>query len=49
MDIGGSLGTIEVGGTTDTAEWIQLDEIQQTAPRAPIIDTAIAAFNAAAQ
>mgnify|MGYP002076050667 CR=1 FL=1 len=47
--IGGSLGTIEVEGTTDTAEWIPLDQVQQTTPRAPIIDIAISALNTAAQ
>ena len=40
----GSLGTIEVG-TTDSAEWIPLSRIQQTTPRADIIDIAVAALS----
>lgn len=46
--IGGSLGTIEVGGTTDSAEWIPLEQVLQTVPRANIIDVAIAALTATA-
>lgn len=42
--VGGSLGTIEVGGTTDAAEWIPLNQVLQTTPRADIIDVAIAAL-----
>jgi 8-oxo-dGTP diphosphatase len=30
--IGGSLGRIEVGGTTDSAVWIPLDQVLETAP-----------------
>ena len=46
--VGGSLGTVEVGGTTDSAEWIPLDQVLQTTPRADIIDVAIAALRTAA-
>lgn len=44
---GGSLGTVEVGGTTDHAAWVSLDQISATAPRADIIDVAVAALQAA--
>lgn len=42
--VGGSLGTIEVGGTTDWTEWMPLDLVLQTTPRADIIDVAINAL-----
>lgn len=46
---GGCLGTVEVGGTTDRAAWVSLDQISETAPRADIIDVAVAALQAAAE
>jgi len=45
--IGGSLGTVEVGGTTDRAEWVSLDQVSATAPRADIVDVAVVALRAA--
>ncbi|TDO27671.1 ADP-ribose pyrophosphatase YjhB (NUDIX family) [Kribbella sp. VKM Ac-2527] len=39
---GGSLGTLEVNGTTDFAQWIPLDEAPTLSPRADIIDVALA-------
>ncbi|GAB3810091.1 NUDIX domain-containing protein [Kribbella italica] len=38
---GGTLGTLEIGGTTDFAEWKSLD---LEGPRADIVDVAIAAW-----
>lgn len=40
--VGGSLGTLEVGGTTDYAQWVAVDEIE--GPRADIVDVALAAW-----
>ncbi|MGC4939433.1 NUDIX hydrolase [Kribbella sp. DT2] len=40
--VGGSLGTLEVGGTTDYAEWSAPDTIE--GPRADIVDVALAAW-----
>ena len=42
--VGGSLGTTEVGGTTDFAEWIPLDQLPETGPRAHIVDVAMTAL-----
>ena len=39
---GGSLGTLEVDGTTDFAQWIPLEEAPSLSPRADIIDVALA-------
>jgi len=41
---GGTLGTLEVGGTTDHAVWMPIDHILKTQPRADIIDVAVAAL-----
>ena len=41
---GGSLGTLEVDGTTDYAAWLPLSEALLSDSRADIIDVAIAAF-----
>lgn len=38
--IGGTLGTLEVGGTTDRAEWIGVDDLGGQ-PRADIVDLAL--------
>jgi len=46
---GGNLGTVEVGGTTDHAAWVSLDQISETVPRADILDVAVAALQAAAE
>jgi len=43
---GGSLGTLEVDGTTDYAEWIPLDQIGREEPRADIVDVAVDAWRA---
>lgn len=43
---GGSLGTLEVDGTTDYAEWIPLDQIGLEEPRADIVDVAVDAWRA---
>lgn len=40
----GRLGTVEVGGTTDHAAWIPLDEVPLSDPRAVILDVAIRAW-----
>lgn len=39
---GGSLGTLEVDGSTDFAQWVPLDEAPSLLPRADIIDVAVA-------
>ncbi|CAM3899897.1 8-oxo-dGTP diphosphatase [Tsukamurella ocularis] len=38
----GTLGTVEVGGTTDFAEWVPLERVPSLEPRAGIIDIALA-------
>jgi 8-oxo-dGTP diphosphatase len=43
---GGSLGTLEVDGTTDYAEWVPLDQIGLAQPRADIVDVAVDAWRA---
>lgn len=42
--VGGELGTLEVAGTTDYAQWIDLASIDDLQPRAPIIDTGLTAW-----
>ena len=42
---GGELGTIEVGGTTDRAEWFPLDLLTDASPRADIVDLALSALS----
>lgn len=42
--VGGCLGTLEVGGTTDRATWMPLDEVPLSDPRAVILDVAISAW-----
>jgi 8-oxo-dGTP diphosphatase len=44
---GGSLGTLEVSGTTDYAAWLPLSEAMLTDSRADIIDIAVAALQKA--
>ena len=44
--IGGSLGTLEVDGTTDYAEWIPLDQLGREEARADIVDVALDAWRA---
>ena len=44
---GGTLGTLEVDGTTDRAAWMPIDQILATEPRAEIIDVAVAALRKA--
>lgn len=44
--IGGSLGTLEVDGTTDYAEWMPLNQIGRQEPRADIVDVAVDAWRA---
>ncbi len=43
--IGGTLGTLEVGGSTDHAAWIDLDSVGDQ-PRTDIVDIGIAAWAA---
>ncbi|WP_344111470.1 NUDIX hydrolase [Kribbella alba] len=43
---GGSLGTLEVDGTTDYAEWISLDQLGREEPLADIVDVAVDAWRA---
>jgi 8-oxo-dGTP diphosphatase len=40
---GGTLGTIEVGGTTDKAVWMPVSEALSTERRSPLVDLAVAA------
>lgn len=42
--VGGELGTLEVGGTTDFARWMPLDSVQDLQPRADIVDVAVSAW-----
>ncbi|MEJ7834425.1 MAG: NUDIX domain-containing protein [Nocardioides sp.] len=42
--VGGELGTLETGGTTDHAEWIPLSEVRTHASRADIVDVAVSAW-----
>jgi 8-oxo-dGTP diphosphatase len=42
--IGGTLGTLEVGGTTDHAAWIPLGHIATSTDRADIVDVAMTAL-----
>jgi 8-oxo-dGTP diphosphatase len=41
---GGTLGTLEVDGTTDRAVWMPLDEVLSTESRSGIVDAAVAAL-----
>jgi ADP-ribose pyrophosphatase YjhB (NUDIX family) len=41
---GGTLGTLEVDGTTDHATWMPLSEVLLTDSRADIVDVAVAAL-----
>jgi 8-oxo-dGTP diphosphatase len=43
---GGTLGTLEVGGTTDFAEWVPIDRLASENGRADIVDVAIDAWRA---
>ncbi len=42
--VGGELGTLEVGSTTDYPRWIDLGALDDLQPRAQIIDVALAAW-----
>ena len=42
--VGGSLGTTEVGGSTDFAEWVPLADVPSLAAKADIVDIAYAAL-----
>lgn len=44
--VGGSLGTLEVGGSTDRAEWVPIAAVPDL-PRSGIVDVALAALLAA--
>ena len=41
--VGGELGTIEVGGSTDFAQWVPIADVAGQPSRAEIIDVAISA------
>ncbi|MBA8794144.1 8-oxo-dGTP diphosphatase [Friedmanniella endophytica] len=41
--VGGTLGTLEVGGTTDRAAWIALDQLDAAGPRSAIVDIGLTA------
>ena len=43
--IGGKLGTTEVGGSTDFAEWVPLDEVESLEYKADSVDVAVAAIS----
>ena len=40
--VGGELGTLEVGGSTEHAAWVELDEVGSADSRSPVIDVALA-------
>ena len=42
--VGGSLGTLEVDGTTDHAAWIDLDRLAESGHHTPLIDVALQAW-----
>ena len=42
--VGGTLGTVEVGGSTDRAEWIPLDQLDAAGPRVEGVNVALAAW-----
>ncbi len=44
--VGGSLGTIEVGGSTDFAEWVPLNDVPALESKADIVDVAYTAIRA---
>jgi 8-oxo-dGTP diphosphatase len=44
--IGGRIGTTEVGGSTDFAEWVPLDQVEGLDSKADIVDIAYAAITA---
>jgi 8-oxo-dGTP diphosphatase len=44
--VGGRLGTTEIGGSTDFAEWVPLEQIQGLDAKAGIVDVAYAAITA---
>jgi 8-oxo-dGTP diphosphatase len=39
--VGGELGTTEVGGSTDFAEWVPIDAVAEQPSRASIVDLAV--------
>lgn len=41
---GGSLGTVEVGGSTDFAEWVPLADLDQRGRRADVVDVGVEAW-----
>ena len=41
---GGELGTLEVGGSTDFAEWVPLADLDQRGRRAAVVDVGIEAW-----
>ncbi len=47
--VGGALGTLEVGGSTDYAQWMPLAEVAAHEARAEIVDVAVAAHLARAR
>ncbi len=42
--VGGSLGTLEVGGSTDYADWVPIASVPDL-PRVPLVDTALTAWS----
>jgi len=42
--IGGALGTVEIGGSTDFAEWVPLDDLDRRGRRADVVDAGISAW-----
>lgn len=42
--VGGSLGTVEVDGSTERAEWIHLDRLDEAGPRVELVDVALDAW-----
>lgn len=41
---GGTLGTLEIGGTTDRAEWIEIDTLADLGPQVGLVAHALAAW-----
>ena len=42
--VGGTLGTIEVGGSTDFAQWVPLNDVPALESRTDIVDVAYTAI-----
>jgi 8-oxo-dGTP diphosphatase len=43
--VGGELGTLEVGGSTDYAAWVPIDDVATQPSRADIVDIAVSVWH----